>query len=255
MRIAVKFAYDGRNFHGYARQPQLKTVEGEIIKTLINHNIIESTKHSFLRSASRTDKGVSALCNIFSFNTDTSEKHLLKELSDEFTDIIFYGIKHVEPDFNPRYANQRQYRYYLIKKNLDVERIITTAALFTGEHGFSNFAQIESFRNPVRTINNIVFEETYDFLIIDFYAQTFLWHQIRRIVSALTKVGAGKLEKKQIIEALDIPEKKADFGLAPAEPLLLKNIIYNFEFKYDEKLLKKMQNMEKRIILSVFKVS
>jgi len=254
MRIAVKFAYDGRNFYGYARQPHLKTVEGEIIKTLINHNIIENTKHSFLRCASRTDKGVSALCNIFAFNTDASEKNLLKELSDEFTDIIFYGIKNVEPDFNPRYANQRQYRYYLIKKNLDIELIITTAAEFTGEHSFNNFAQIESFRNPVRTINNIVFEETHDFLIIDFYAQTFLWNQIRRIVSALTKIGQGKLEKKQIIEALDIPGKKVDFGLTAAEPLILKNIIYNFEFEHDEKLLKKIQNMEKRIISSVFKI-
>ena len=41
MRIALKFAYDGRNFHGYARQPQLKTVEGEIIKALIKHGFIE----------------------------------------------------------------------------------------------------------------------------------------------------------------------------------------------------------------------
>jgi len=27
MRPALKFAYDGREFYGFARQPQLKTVE------------------------------------------------------------------------------------------------------------------------------------------------------------------------------------------------------------------------------------
>lgn len=248
MRIAIKFSYDGRNYYGYARQLQLKTIEGEIINSLMKHGIIENAKDSCFRSASRTDKGVSALCNIFAFNTDTSKKQMLQDLSSELTDIVFYGIKHVEPDFNPRYANQRQYRYYLFKKNFDVEKIIISAALFTGEHDFSNFAQAESFRNPVRTIDNIVFEETHDFLIIDFFAQTFLWHQIRRIVSALAKVGHGKLEKEQIIEALAIPEKKVDFGLAPAEPLVLKTIVYNFEFEYDEKLLEKTRNMEKRII-------
>ena len=219
----------------------------------MKHGIIEDAKESFFRSASRTDKGVSALCNIFAFNTDTSKKHILQDLSSELTDIVFYGIKHVEPDFNPRYANQRQYRYYLFKKNLDVKQIIISAALFTGEHDFSNFAQVESFRRPVRTIDNIVFEETHDFLIIDFYAQTFLWHQIRRIVSALKKVGMDRLEKEQLKEALNAPDKKTDFGLAPAEPLVLKDIIYNFEFEYDEKLLEKAQDIEKEIILSVLK--
>ena len=38
MRIAVKFAYDGRSFSGYARQPKLKTVEGELIKTIKQRN-------------------------------------------------------------------------------------------------------------------------------------------------------------------------------------------------------------------------
>ena len=152
MRIAVKFAYDGRPYYGYARQPQLKTVEGEIIKTLINHGNIENIKDSCFRSASRTDKGVSALCNVFVFNTIASKKYILQELSSEFTDIVFYGLKHVEPNFNPRHAMQRQYRYYLIKKNFDIEKIITSAALFTGEHDFNNFAQVESFKDLLESL-------------------------------------------------------------------------------------------------------
>jgi len=31
MRLALKIAYDGRAYHGYARQPNVKTIEGEII--------------------------------------------------------------------------------------------------------------------------------------------------------------------------------------------------------------------------------
>lgn len=248
MRIAIKFAYDGREFHGYARQPQLKTVEGEVIRALIKYGFIKDTEESCFRSASRTDKDVSALGNVVAFNTNTSKKRILQELSDDFTSIIIYGIKEVKSEFNPRYAQYRQYRYYLQINNLDMEKIISTATSFTGEHDFSNFARLEPFKDPVRTIDNVVFTEKGDFLVIDFYAQTFLWHQIRRIVSAMEKVGSGKLEKEDIIEALHNPDKKVDFGLAPAEPLILKDVDYDFEFEYDKKQLSKVKQLEKKII-------
>jgi tRNA pseudouridine38-40 synthase len=248
MRVAVKFAYDGREFHGYARQPQLETIEGTIVKALIKHGFIEDTNESHFRSASRTDKGVSALCNIIAFDTDISKKRILQILSNEFTDIAVYGIKNVVPDFNPRYAKLRQYRYYLNGDNIDSERAMSTANAFTGGHDFSNFARIESFRNPVRSIDNIVFTKDGNFLVMDFYAQTFLWHQIRRVVSAIIKVEKGKIEKKDIIEALENPDKKVDFGLAPAEPLILKDIVYDFEFEYNEKKLKELGEIENQIL-------
>ena len=248
MRVAVKFAYDGREFHGYARQPQLETIEGKIVKALIKHGFIGDTNESHFRSASRTDKGVSALCNIIAFDTDISKKRILQILSNEFTDIVVYGIKDVVPDFNPRYAKLRQYQYYLNGENIDLERAMSTATVFTGEHDFSNFARVEAFKNPVRSIDNIVFTEEGNFLVIDFYAQTFLWHQIRRIISAIIKIEKGKIEKKDIIDALENPDKKVDFGLAPAEPLVLKDIVYDFEFEYDEKSLDRLNKLEDSII-------
>jgi len=251
MHTAVKFAYNGREFHGYARQPQLKTIEGEIIKSLIKHGLVEDNEQSCFRSASRTDKGVSALCNVIAFNTDTSNARILQILSDDFTDIIFYGITNVKPDFFPRYARQRSYRYYLKKDKLDAELAITAASSFTGEHNFSNFARVEEFKNPVRIINNIIVTNQDDFLIMDFYAQTFLWNQIRRIVSAIQKMVIGKIEKEQIIEALHNPTKKVDLGLAPAEPLILKDIMYDFEFEYDKTQMDKLDSIERKIVASL----
>ena len=248
MRVAVKFAYDGREFHGYARQPQLETIEGAIVNALIKHGFIEDTDESHFRSASRTDKGVSALCNIIAFDTDISQKRILQIFSNESTDIVIYGIKDVVPDFNPRYAKLRQYRYYINGDDIDLERAMSTAAVFTGEHDFSNFARVESFKNPVRIIDNIVFTKDENFLVIDFYAQTFLWHQIRRVVSAIIKVEKGKIEKKDVIDALENPDKKVDFGLAPAEPLILKNIVYDFKFEYDEKPLDRLNKLENQIL-------
>lgn len=247
MRIAIKFAYNGRAFYGYARQPELKTVEGEIINSLVKHSIIEDSKEAVFRSASRTDKGVSALGNVIAFNTDASKKRILQDLSDTIPNIIFYGIALVESNFYPRHANQRIYRYHLKKIYLGVDQIISALSLFTGEHDFTNFARIEEFKDPIRTIDNIIITENDNFLIIDFYAQTFLWHQIRRIISSVQKTGIGKLEKEQILEAINNPNKVFDFGLALAEPLILRDINYDFEFQCDNALLKKVTDLENKI--------
>jgi len=37
------------------------------------------------------------LCNVIAFNTDASKTRILQALSDDFTDIVFYGITDVEP--------------------------------------------------------------------------------------------------------------------------------------------------------------
>jgi len=251
MRIAVKFAYDGSKFYGYARQPRLKTVEGEIIKTLFQHGIIEDTKKSRFRSASRTDKGVSALGNVVAFNTDFIRADILQKLNEDLTDIIVYGTACVDAEFYPRYAKRRSYRYYLKRKDLEIDKILSAAASFTGEHNFSNFARVEESKDPIRIIDNVVVAEKDDFLIVDFYAQTFLWHQIRRIISAVEKVGSGKLEEERIIEALCSPDKKVDFGLASAEPLILKDIVYDFDFEYDKNYLKTLNDLENRIAESL----
>lgn len=252
MRIALKFAFDGRNFYGYARQPDLRTVEGELIKALIKYGFIEDTKDSIFRVASRTDKKVSAFGNVIAFNTNDSKKNILQKLSDEFEDIVIFGIYEVDSEFNPRHAIYRHYRYYLDTKDLDLDKIISASSAFTGEQNFTNFARIESFRDPVRIIDNIIFSKSGNFVLIDFYAQTFLWNQIRRIISALLKIGNGKIEKQEIIEALCNPDKPVDFGLAPADPLILIDIVYDFDFICDKKLLDQLENLKKKILNKIF---
>jgi len=85
-------------------------------------------------------------------------------------------------------------------------------------------------------------------LILDFYAQTFLWNQIRRIVSALEKTGKGILSNKQILAALEHPELKVDFQVAAPEPLILKDVIYDFSFEYVKNYKKTLHIFENRII-------
>jgi len=252
MYLALKIAYNGKKFHGYARQPNLRTIEGELIKVLTKYGFIKDVKKSSFRSASRTDKGVSALCNVISFKKENYDKISLKALSSEFDDIIIYGSNEVNSDFNPRHAKYRKYTYYLNTKDIDIDKIISASEVFTGEHNFTNFARVEKHKNPVRTIDNIVFSKNDDFLVIDFYAQNFLWQQVRRIVSALEKIGLGKLYKKDVLQALEKPNDEIDFGIAMPDNLILDDIVYNFEFEIDNCQFKKIK---KKLIdyLSEFK--
>jgi tRNA pseudouridine38-40 synthase len=247
MRVAVKFAYNGIQYHGYARQPNLGTIEGSIIDLLTNEGLFVNPKDAKFRSASRTDKGVSALGNVISFDLNDKAPLILSELNTN-KDIVFYGYRIVENDFYPRYANLRIYRYYLHKEKIDFDKVINSLSLFIGTHDFSNFARIEPYKNPLRTIENITIEEIQDFYVIDFYAQTYLWHQIRRIISAIKNVNQGKIKDEDIIHALKQPEKKIDFGVASPEPLVLKDIEYSFSFKIDKKEEKKVMKLESFLV-------
>jgi tRNA pseudouridine38-40 synthase len=251
MRVALKFAYNGKNFYGYARQPNLKTVEEEIINILKKNKLIKNTKESIFRSASRTDKGVSSLGSVVAFNTKNFKKEMLDSLNKECKEILFYAFKIVDDDFYPRYANLRQYSYYLDVTALDFEKIVKTLSFFTGEHDFSNFARVETGKNPVRVIDNIVVSKSGRFLVIDFFAQNFLWNQIRRIISAVEKVGCEKISEEEIINALNNPQKRFDFGVAVAEPLILKDIFYDFEFEVDKKILHRLKLFEENLSLNL----
>ena len=69
-RVALKIAYIGTKFHGYQRQPNYRTVEGELLKVFKETNIIEDTWKAHYSVAGRTDKGVHSTGNVISFMTD-----------------------------------------------------------------------------------------------------------------------------------------------------------------------------------------
>lgn len=225
-KVALKIAYIGTCFHGYARQPTVPTVEGTIIEKLLEKQIIESVKKAQIRCASRTDKHVSAVTNIMTFYTDEYLKNVLYSLKDEFESIFPYGITKVSEDFNPRYALKRRYQYFLPKHKFSTESLKNALSLFVGEHNFSNFARIEIHRNPVKTIDVITVVENQEFIQIEITAQLFLWNQIRRIIEVAIKYCKGKISLSEIQNALDNTEKTVDFNIAPATPLILKTIEY-----------------------------
>jgi tRNA pseudouridine38-40 synthase len=248
MRIALKFAYDGKRFSGYARQPAQRTVEHTILDLLSTSEILADPRSGCFRTASRTDRGVSALGNVCSFDSVLSKDEVFSRLPAIESEIFIYGIQKVPSDFYPRHAKSRWYRYYLRNVGLDVEKVQSAAKVFIGEHNFQNFARVEPLKNPIRTINTIVITEKNDFFLLDFSAQTFLWNQIRRMVSAIQKVGTGTLTIDEIRDALEHPMKRVDFQVVAPEPLILTDVVYDFLFEHVPQYKKQLQDFEKRII-------
>lgn len=242
MRIALKFAYDGTGFHGYARQPGLRTVEGEILNALDKIG----ARHIRFRTASRTDKGVSALGNVIAFDTNFRPEEICGALNSSLEEIYFRGYVKVPLEFNPRTAEERWYRYHLYGDH-DLNLLRELSEIFAGERDFSSFARMEEGRNPIRKIREIKISREGEFALIDIRAQSFLWQMVRRIVGAMLSVEQGEREIEDIKRALK--GEKVIFSIAKPEPLFLMDIKYKkIDFEL-EKIPDKIGEMRKRALL------
>jgi len=220
MRMALKIAYDGSRFQGFAMQPGKKTVEGEIISRLEKRGIMEGRKESRFQYASRTDKGVNALGNVISFNARGNPLRVMENMDD----IWVTGYAVVDEKFNPRYCKSKTYRYYLYNREYDTGKMKKAVKLFVGEHDFSSFARMDS-RNPIRKIYDADMREEGEMLIFDFTGKSFLWNQVRKMMGAIIMVGKGKINLDYIKLSLR-GKNDINFPPAPPENLVLMNVEY-----------------------------
>ena len=226
-RVAIKIAYDGGAFHGQVRQPGLRTVEGEVIHALRRARVIRDPKEARFQSASRTDRGVSALGNVVAFDTSLAPDAAARALNAKSRGVWAWAATEVPEDFNARRARSRWYRYTLTLAH-SVDALNAVLRLFEGEHDFRNFT-----RDRTRTRTRIDLARATkedDSVAIDFMAPSFRWNLVRRIVAAAQRVESGGATVPDIQAALSQPEK-VDFGLAPPEPLTLMDVEYDERFE------------------------
>ena len=228
-RYVVKFAFDGRDFDGYARQRSGHTVEDEIIGALREARVVDDIKGGHFLSAARVDKGVSAVSAAAAFTTDAAKARILPSMNANACGVTFHSIAEVPLSFNPRHrAESRWYRYHFraagLEQGLDVPLMREAARLFVGTHDFRAFARVDG-RNPVREIQDITLERRHGFLVLDIWGRSFLWNQTRRMATALWMVGARTATSQDIADALEGKGRVA-FGPAPAEGLFLLDVVY-----------------------------
>lgn len=226
MRVALKIAYDGTRFSGQQRQPDVRTVEGEMIRALREVRVIRDAKVARFQSASRTDAGVSALGNVVAFDAEMQGRDVARAFNAAAQDVVAWGHADVPDDFSARRAQSRWYRYLLDPEH-DAEALGRAFAVFEGLHDFRHYTR-DRERTSLR-IDSIRVRPRWGFLAVDLKARRFAWNLVRRIVAAALKAETGEPSTAELRASLR-SAARVDFGVAPAEPLILMDVRHPIRF-------------------------
>jgi tRNA pseudouridine38-40 synthase len=208
-----------------------------------------------IRYASRTDRGVGALCQVVAINAQ--QPPILSEINSYLPDLIqALSFVEVEADFHPRRdAQLRTYSYFLtVDEKFDLSLARKILEVLLGSHDFRNFVK----RDPTKDINTVKEIKTADILVIgdDIYqirlaSKSFLWQQIRRIISHLVDVSAGLYDLEYTQRLLCPKPTTSKPAAAPPENLILENIEYpTFDFQYDQKVLRSFTSFLREQLLA-----
>ena len=210
MRLRVTLEYDGIDFHGWAAQPELRTVEGEVRAAL--DKVFPGW--SGLGVAGRTDTGVHARGQVVSLDVDAGPPPertpgaLNAELPD---DIAVVAAKEAPPDFHARFsARARSYRYRIWRRRtpspfelgrawwlprpLEEESLADAAHLLTGEHDFRAFTPTDTQHDVfVRNVRAASWHRRGDTLEFEITADSFLRHMVRTLVGTMVEQSPERL--------------------------------------------------------------
>ncbi|PJF19695.1 tRNA pseudouridine synthase [Paramicrosporidium saccamoebae] len=263
-RIALKIAYFGWEYNGFAsqmsykpdgaestRNPTVVTVEDLLFAALMRTRLIESPKTCQYSRCGRTDAGVSATGQVVAVTIRSSgQKHETDELEVPVCtmlnrllpdDIRVLGWSPIPSTFDARFSCRgRRYKYFFHGLGLDLTRMEEAAAKLVGEHDFRNFCRIDKavnsftrriFSSTIRKLDNEMYE-------YEIHGSAFLYHQVRCTMEILFLVGRG-IEPPEVVDHLLDISKCSDppqYDIASEIPLVLSECYYdeNLSFCIDE---------------------
>jgi tRNA pseudouridine38-40 synthase len=197
-----------------------RTVEGEFVAACQRLSLFSDWREAGFLFAGRTDRGVHAIGQVAAFSTESPERAIAAINMQLPPDCWCTGYAEVPPAFHPRFdAQKRTYRYYFTRPPSRVDVMARAAGRFAGNHNFSSFARLDG-RNPYRTVYSARVLEEGGFVCLEVTAESFLWHQVRCMASALLKIGEEEEDEDFISRLLEAEPEKA-LQPAPAEGLVL----------------------------------
>ncbi|MCE8422797.1 MAG: tRNA pseudouridine(38-40) synthase TruA [Candidatus Methanoperedens sp.] len=226
MRIALKFAYLGTEYHGFQKNPGVPTIEGKLLKVLKDSGAIRNPSRARYSAAGRTDRGVHAIGQVIAFDPDNQEASMPRALNSALSHIWVYAWAEVGADFNARRsAMEREYRYMLWGQGLDIEKIREASTLISGRHDFRNFAEMETGKTTECDVRAISIEEQGNWIYIDISANRFVYHMVRKLSTALKLIGKCEKDKEWLKKMLACTLNERIEPLS-AHGLVFKNISY-----------------------------
>jgi len=200
--VKLFLQYDGTEFAGWAAQPGLRTIEGELQAALDRiHPAWEG-----LAVAGRTDAGVHAWGQVASYSAagGPPPERIAAALNQVLPEDIAAVESEAAPDdFHARFsARSRSYRYRIWRpaapspferkrslwwpRPLDEERLHESVALVVGEHDFRAFTPTETqHQSFARVVQAASWQRADDSLELTITADSFLRHMVRILVGTM----------------------------------------------------------------------
>ncbi len=204
MKTRVELEYDGTDFAGWARQPGLRTVEGELLQALATQ-LGEPVE---LVVAGRTDAGVHARGQVVSYAGPVVAPAGLNAVLP--ADVAALSCAAAPEGFDARAdAVSRTYCYRVLQRrersafvrrdelwwprSIDRDLLHECAALVEGLHDFTAFTPADTtYRHLRRTVRAARWEEAGDRLAFRIEADSFLRHMNRALVGTMLQVAGAK---------------------------------------------------------------
>ena len=238
-------SYSGERYAGFQRQNDKRTIQGEIEKQLS----LYFGQEILIKGAGRTDAGVHALGQTFSFLGPEREdfeviKKALNRLLPE--DIYLRRLCAVPEDFDARHScTGKVYEYtfticerdplrvgkiaQLCRDDFDFDAFLRALKEFEGRHNFQNFTtKPEDIGDFIRCVEivSVLREEEGNLVRVRLKGDGFMRYQIRLMLGACFKVAVGKMKVQNIAEALSEGPRNIVAYKAPAEGLCLVEVLY-----------------------------
>jgi tRNA pseudouridine38-40 synthase len=242
--VLLEVAYDGTSFAGFARQPDARTVAGE----LDGATRAIDPRASLVRGVSRTDAGVHARGQIVAFDSRLQiaprgwALALARHLPDE---ISVVRAARVPAGYDPRaHARHKTYRYsvlespvrdpfwsrraWRVSQRLNHQLMREEARALVGRHDFRAFRAAgdpreDTVRDILRTELRTWAEDS-RLLVIEVQGNRFLYKMVRIIVGTLVDVGRGRLEPGSAARALQTGSREQLGITAPPDGLCLEHV-------------------------------
>jgi len=250
VRIRIDLSYDGSEFHGWATQPELRTVQGTLEAALSTVLRLPSVA---VVCAGRTDTGVHARGQVAHVDLSDDPAHdgayddrLLRRLNGLLPpDVRVTSIAPAPDGFDARFsAIWRRYAYRVADgadladpltrthvlswpRPLDVAAMSSAAEPLLGLRDFAAFCKRREGATTIRTLQELSWARDGSGLAVaTVQADAFCHHMVRSLVGCLLAVGDGRRPVTWPAEILSAAVRDPAVAVVPALGLTLEAVGY-----------------------------
>lgn len=256
MRIRIDLAYDGGDFHGWAVQPGLRTVQGELEGALATALRVPAVT---VTCAGRTDTGVHARGQVVHLDlpaetlatsagrsgappTAALERRLGGLLPP---DVRVRRVLEAPPGFDARFsALWRRYAYRVADpvagvdpltrrhvlawpRAVDLAAMTASAAALLGEHDFGAFCKRREGATTVRRLLDLTWDrDESGVAVATVRADAFCHHMVRSLIGCLLAVGEGRRPAAWPAAILAAGVRDPAVAVVPPHGLTLEEVGY-----------------------------